>query len=160
MGDGVRREWFRLLVAELADPLTGLLESHDAGATFAPAPHSSVQQDDEGGSGASGSGGHLPKFELVGCMLGLALLHGCTLPGLRLTPATWRLALGLPVPEPEAALAAADPALHRGLCLLRTLRPADVAALGLHFETHDALGRTVSRRQCVRAWAWAWAGQR
>lgn len=94
-------------------------------------------------------GGHLPLFELAGCLLGAALLQGCTLPRLRLTPATWRAALGQAGPGscPEADLAAADPQLARALHALRALGPAEVAALGLHFETHDALGRTVSGLQ-------------
>ena len=80
-GDGVRREWFRLLAAELADPHTGLFESHDGGATFSPAPHASVQCEDDGSGGRGGGdggrsgGSKLRKFELVGCMLGLAILQ-------------------------------------------------------------------------------------
>ena len=69
-------------------------------------------------------------------------LQGCTLPGFSLTSATWRLVLGQP-PQPEHDLASADPMLYRNLQLLRQLG-ADVAALGLHFEQHDALGRAVS----------------
>lgn len=77
----------------------------------------------------------------------MALLQGCTLLRLRLTPATWRAALGQAAgscAEAEADLAAADPQLARALGALRTLPPAEVAALGLVFEAHDALGRAVS----------------
>lgn len=91
-GDGVRREWFSLLAAELADPQAGLFESHDGGATHSPAPHASLQCDadtphaaaagsggDGGGSARNGAGSHagchLRKFELVGALMGLALLQ-------------------------------------------------------------------------------------
>lgn len=83
-------------------------------------------------------------------------MQGCTLAGLRLTPATWRLVLGQP-PQPERDLAAADPQLCRSLQCLRQLVAATasgsaasqsaedgVAAMGLHFAMHDALGREVS----------------
>ena len=52
--------------------LAGIFESHDGGASFVPAPHASVQCD-----GAAGGAGHLAKFELVGCMVGLAVLQVC-----------------------------------------------------------------------------------
>lgn len=169
----------------------GLFESHNDGASFAPALHASVQRE-PGESEAA----FLRKFELVGSLVGVALLQvggaslpwlhalptlqplvtpafsssctrfcrppalhclhnqerfsavptlptplqGCTLPGLALTRATWRALLAQP-PQPEGDLSEADPALHRGLQLLRGLAPADLAGLGLHFEAHDALGR-------------------
>lgn len=67
VGDGVRREWFHLLAAELAVADLGLFETHDGGATLAPAPHSTVQCD------GPTPAGHLRAFELVGCMVGLGL---------------------------------------------------------------------------------------
>lgn len=158
MGDGVRREWFQLLAAELTAGDLGLFESADGGATLAPAPHASLHCDagPSAGGRSSGSGSraeHLRAFELVGCMLGLALLQGCTLPGFRLAPAAWRFIFGQ-APAPEADLAAADPQLARNLALLRQLAAAssagrdEVAALGLHFEVADALGRTVRGPGC------------
>ncbi|KAL4422562.1 hypothetical protein ABPG75_008759 [Micractinium tetrahymenae] len=134
-GDGVRREWFRLLAAELTNPDTGLFESHNGGASFAPAPHASMQREPWEQEGA-----FLRKFELVGRMIGVGLLQGCTLPGLALTHATWHALLGQP-PQPETDLAEADPLLCRNLQLLRGLAPAELGGLALHFEAHDALGR-------------------
>lgn len=142
-GDGVVREWFSLLAAELTHPDTGLLETNDGGKTYSPAPHASLQSDHETSSaGLAASGGHLQKFEVVGAMLGVALLQGCTLPGLGFTAATWRLALGQP-PLPAADLEAADPVLHRSLQQLLAMGPG-VADLSLHFEVQDMFGRQVS----------------
>lgn len=67
-------------------------------------------------------------------------LQSCTLPGFALTSATWRAVLDQP-PCPLEDLATADPLLHRNLQLLRGMGPS-VADLGLHFEQHDALGRS------------------
>ncbi|KAI3430304.1 hypothetical protein D9Q98_004900 [Chlorella vulgaris] len=142
IGDGVVREWFSLLAAELTHPDTGLLETNDGGKTYSPAPHASLQSDHETSSaGMAACGGHLQKLELVGAMLGVALLQGCTLPGLGFTAATWRLALGQP-PQPAADLEAADPVLHRSLQQLLALGPG-VADLSLHFEVQDVFGRLV-----------------
>lgn len=88
--------------------------------------------------------------------------QGCTLPGLRLSAATWRALLGQPQ-QAERDLAEADPQLYRGLQYLRQLA-ADrtvtsaaavaaakeeeedgVAAMGLHFAVHDAFGREVRK---------------
>lgn len=58
----------------------GLFETHDGGASFSPAPHASLQCDDSGGNGRSirrqeGNEGHLPKFELIGAMMGLGIMQ-------------------------------------------------------------------------------------
>ena len=62
----------------------GLFESHDGGATFSPAPHASLQCDGNGSGGSIGVGsgsqqgtgeGHLPKFELIGAMIGLGIMQ-------------------------------------------------------------------------------------
>lgn len=61
----------------LPTPCAGLFESHNGGASFSPAPHASLQCDGGGGGGGTrGQGeGHLPKFELVGAMMGLAIMQ-------------------------------------------------------------------------------------
>lgn len=84
-------------------------------------------------------------------------MQGCTLPGLRLSAATWRLLLGQPQ-QAERDLVEADPQLYRSLQYLRqlaaggTTSPAaaardeqgdEVSAMGLHFAVHDAFGREV-----------------
>lgn len=51
-------------------PCAGLFESHNGGASFAPALHASVQREPTEPEGA-----HLRKFELVGCLMGVALLQ-------------------------------------------------------------------------------------
>ncbi|PRW20575.1 E3 ubiquitin- ligase HUWE1 [Chlorella sorokiniana] len=163
VGDGVRREWFRLLAEELTDPHTGLFESHDGGTTFSPAVHASLQCDSSSGSGGNEEegGGHLAKFELIGAMMGLGIMQGCTLPGLWLTAAAWRALLGQPQ-QAERDLAEADPQLYRSLQYLRQLAAAGtvssaaaaeaagtdaeedgVAAMGVHFAVHDAFGHEV-----------------
>lgn len=149
------REWFSLLAAELTHPDTGLLETNDGGKTYSPAPHASLQSDHETSSaGLAASGGHLQKFEVVGAMLGVALLQGCTLPGLGFTAATWRLALGQP-PLPAADLEAADPVLHRSLQQLLAMGPG-VADLSLLFEVQDVFGRLVGLhcRQLTAVISW------
>lgn len=85
-------------------------------------------------------------------------LQGCTLPGLRLSAATWRALLGQPQ-QAQRDLAEAEPQLHRGLQYLHQLAAAGtassaaaatgqedgVASMGLHFAVHDAFGREVRR---------------
>ena len=64
-GDGLRREWFDVVVAELFDPARGLVLSRDGGRTFVPNPHSATT------AGAD----HLSYFALLGRITGLALFH-------------------------------------------------------------------------------------
>jgi hypothetical protein len=47
----------------------GLFETHNGGQTYQPAPHSHVHCDKGDGTG------HLAKYELVGSMLGVALMQ-------------------------------------------------------------------------------------
>lgn len=95
-------------------------------------------------------------------------MQGCTLPGLRLSAATWRALLGQPQ-QAERDLAEADPQLYRGLQYLRQLAAGrtvtsaaavvaaaaeeeeedGVAAMGLHFAVHDVFGHEVRRHSGV-----------
>jgi hypothetical protein len=67
-GDGLRREWFQLVGAEFADPQVNLFCSYDGGRTLQPSPSSAVNDT------------HVAYFELIGKVVGLALLHGETVP--------------------------------------------------------------------------------
>ncbi len=79
-------------------------------------------------------------------------LQGCTVPGFSLSPHVWKLLLGRPeLVDLAADLAEADPQLARGLAGLRLLG-GGVEDLGLHFQTHDALGNTVGCLEVVIGW--------
>jgi len=67
-GDGLRREWFQLVGAEFADPQVNLFCSYDGGRTLQPSPSSDINDT------------HISYFELIGKVVGLALLHGETVP--------------------------------------------------------------------------------
>jgi hypothetical protein len=116
-GDGLRREWFLLVAAELADPRVNLFCSYDGGRTLQPSPSSDVQ------------GGHTAYFELAGKVVGLALLHGETVP-LRLSSPFLKRILGHALGLED--LEAVDPEAYRGLRYV--LEADDVDALCLTFS--------------------------
>jgi hypothetical protein len=116
-GDGLRREWFQLVAAELADPRVNLFCSYDGGRTMQPSPSSDVQ------------GGHTAYFELAGKVAGLALLHGETLP-LRLSSPFLKRVLGHALGLED--LEGVDPEAFRGLKYV--LEAEDVEALCLTFS--------------------------
>ena len=99
VGDGVRREWFEQVVAEIVDEDKGLFLSKDGGGTLTPNPHSALAH------GAD----HLSYFALLGRTSGLALFHGENI------PAPWgtgfaKAAFGFPiVPEDIESV---DPELY------------------------------------------------
>lgn len=152
-GDGVAREWFRLIAADLADPGACLFESHTGGALLQPPaalPAHPLWAAAEGG----------PGYRVAGALLALALTQGCLLPGFRPAPHVWRWLL---LDDAEAAaeeaadgssngsasdgdallwqeLAAADPTAARSLELLLATPPAAVPSLGLCFAAEDASG--------------------
>lgn len=64
-GDGLRRDWFGQVFAELLDPAVGLFLSKDGGRTVQPNPYSRI---------AAGPN-HLGYFMVLGRLTGLALYH-------------------------------------------------------------------------------------
>ena len=101
-GDGHRRELFRLASEEMIDLKVGLFVSYDGNRTFHVSTTSGEAQPD-----------HLAQFELCGKVIGLALLHGETLPTIQLpdviqaasgdlrctSDAPWRSSRSTPSPE-------------------------------------------------------------
>lgn len=105
VGDGHRREFFRLIADELVNPNFGLFRSNDGGRSFHVSCTSSHAQPD-----------HLAHFELCGKLVGLALLHRETLPAARFTPALLKLLLGS-MPLELEDMAVVDPAFYNGKVL-------------------------------------------
>lgn len=83
VGDGHRREFFRLVAADLMDPQLGLFKSNDGQRSFHTSSTASDAQPDA-----------LAFFELCGKLIALALMHQETLPALRLTTALRKILLG------------------------------------------------------------------
>ena len=71
-GDGVRRDWDRLVCAELCDARYGLFGSRDGGNSFEPNQHSGSVAPD-----------HLDHFELLGKVAMDALANGEVVEGVR-----------------------------------------------------------------------------
>jgi len=117
-GDGLRREWFRLVARELSDPAVNLFASYDGGRTLQPSPTSSVQE------GAEGS-----YFQLAGKVVGLALLHGETLPMRFSGPFLKRILGHVLTPEDVQAV---DPDSYKGIQFV--LETDDVESLCLTFS--------------------------
>jgi len=63
MGEGVMREWFNVLLAEIVNPEYGLFSQSADGCTFQPNSQSSINPD------------HLNYFRFAGQILGLAMFH-------------------------------------------------------------------------------------
>jgi E3 ubiquitin-protein ligase HACE1 len=99
-GDGVRREWFDLVVAEMIDPDHGLFLSKDGGRTLQPNPHSEL----------SGGADHLSYFALLGRITGFAIYHEAHL-NVHWTKAFIKAAFGLAVTADD--LECVDPELFK-----------------------------------------------
>lgn len=82
VGDGHRREFFRLAAAELMDQEFGLFKSNDGGRSFHPSSTAGDAQPES-----------LAYFELCGKLITLALMHQETLPAARFTLALRKLIL-------------------------------------------------------------------
>ena len=63
-GDGLRREWFGLVLDEILDPRHGLFVSADGGHTYQPSPNAATLQPD-----------HLSYYALLGRLVGHSLYH-------------------------------------------------------------------------------------
>ena len=72
LGDGHRREFFRLTSEELTNVDAGLFRSNDGGRSLHISSTAEHAQPD-----------NMAQFELCGKLIGLALLHGETLPAMR-----------------------------------------------------------------------------
>jgi ankyrin repeat protein len=126
VGDGVRREYFGLVAREFINPMCNLLQTKATEGDQAqahrlqPSDSSDVNPD------------HLSYFEMLGKLIGLALLHGEILP-LRLTIPFLKQLLQLEL-EPED-LRLVDPVLyeHKVVRLLQ-YSEEQIAALDLCFE--------------------------
>ena len=99
-GDGLRREWFQLVGTEFADPQVNLFCSYDGGRTLQPSPSSSLNDT------------HIAYFELIGKVVGLALLHGETVPLRFSTPFLKRILGHTLTPED---LTLVDPAAYKSI---------------------------------------------
>jgi hypothetical protein len=84
MGNGVRREWFQVLLKEMLNPDYGLFVQSGQSDSVQPNPNSGVNPD------------HLCYFRLAGRVVGLALLHAEPL-GVRFTRSFYKHMLGLSV---------------------------------------------------------------
>lgn len=131
VGDGHRREFFRLAAAELMEPEFGLFKSNDGQRSFHPSSTASDAQPDA-----------LAFFELIGKLIGLALMHQETLPAARLTSALRKVLLGAGPLEIED-MASVDPEFyrHKVLYILEAKyaqgeAPLTLADLELVFEDH------------------------
>ena len=105
-GDGLRRDWFGLVVRELIDPKCGLFGSRDNNHTIEP----------HQGSGAL-HGDHLVHFELLGKVAMVALANGEVVEGLSLSLPFRKLALGRALEAPQD-LMAIDYDLYQNLSLI------------------------------------------
>lgn len=101
LGDGHRREFFRLAAEQLMALELGLFRSHDGGRTLHP---SSTAADVEPE--------FVSYFELLGKLIALALLHRETLPSARFTLALRKLLLNSGPLEVED-MAVVDPEFYR-----------------------------------------------
>jgi E3 ubiquitin-protein ligase HUWE1 len=101
-GAGHRREFFRLTSEELTNADAGLFKSNDGGRSLHISSTAEHAQPD-----------NLAQFELCGKLIGLALLHGETLPAMRFTAALRKLILGL-APLTLGDMATVDPGLYEG----------------------------------------------
>lgn len=101
VGDGHRREFFRLAAAELMDPEFGLFKSNDGGRSFHPSSTAADAQPES-----------LAYFELCGKLISLALMHQETLPAARFTLALRKLILAAGPLEIED-MASVDPEFFR-----------------------------------------------
>lgn len=129
VGDGHRREFFRLVAAELMDPEFGLFRSNDGGRSFHPSSTSKDAQPE-----------CLSFFELCGKLIALALMHQETLPASRLTRALHKMILGAG-PLEMLDMASVDPDFfkHKVLYImdakyLEGRTPMTLADLELVFE--------------------------
>eukprot|EP00931_Biecheleriopsis_adriatica_P090246 TRINITY_DN64260_c0_g1_i1.p1 TRINITY_DN64260_c0_g1~~TRINITY_DN64260_c0_g1_i1.p1 ORF type:complete len:854 (+),score=148.37 TRINITY_DN64260_c0_g1_i1:61-2622(+) len=129
LGDGHRREFFRLTASEFVNPDMGLFQSKDGGRTYHISSTAAEAQPD-----------NLAQLELCGKFLGLALLHGETLPSMCFTPALCKLLLGKRVDMHD--MKAVDPEFYNrkvvyileGLYNTDGGNPEALADLGLTFE--------------------------
>ncbi|KAK9814087.1 hypothetical protein WJX72_000455 [[Myrmecia] bisecta] len=127
LGSGLRREWFRLVAQEALSAERSLFASTDGGRTFQPA--SDAQSEDD-----------LAFFELFGRVVGLALLHGETLPGAHFTHNFRKALLGQPLVLED--LAAVDEQLYQSIVGLQT-DECDVEDMCLTFTAYDVSGNEV-----------------
>lgn len=83
LGDGHRREFFKLAIEELVNPNFGLFETNDGGRSIHVSITSANTQPD-----------HISHFELCGKLIAFALLHQEALPTARFNIALLKLLLG------------------------------------------------------------------
>ena len=83
-GGGLTREWFQVLATEMFNPNYALFIPSEEGNTFQPNPNSSVNQLE-----------HLPYFNFVGTVIGLAVYHGVMLDAY-FTRSLYKHMLGIP----------------------------------------------------------------
>jgi E3 ubiquitin-protein ligase HACE1 len=113
VGQGVAREWFHLLSAELLNPDYALFTQSPDGNTFQPNSNSSVNPD------------HLHFFRFAGQIMGLALYHR-QLMGVYFTRSFYKHILGIPVSYVDVA--SIDPDYAKNL---QWLLDHDITELGL-----------------------------
>ena len=119
-GDGLRREWYRLVHDELCGLKHGLFGSRDGNNTVEPNPHSGMIHPD-----------HLVHFELLGKVVMVALRNGEQIDGLSLSLPFRKLVLGreLAAAEDLPAIVGADIYRNR----IAKVRDQDISRWGLYF---------------------------
>jgi len=100
-----RQEFFRLAAQEFMSPELDLFVSKDGGRSFHVSPGSSSDESDR-------EGDQLDHLQLCGKLIGLALLHGESVPAMKLSKPLRRLLLGAPL-RPLEDMAAVDPEFYK-----------------------------------------------
>eukprot|EP00041_Stephanoeca_diplocostata_P027050 m.739116 g.739116 ORF g.739116 m.739116 type:complete len:1120 (-) comp23102_c1_seq5:136-3495(-) len=127
VGDGVKREWFELLVREIVNPDYGLFVPSSDLTTFQPNPDSSVNPD------------HLSYLEFAGRIVGLGIFHRHPL-SVHFTRSFYKHMLGKPAHYQDAA--SLDPEYMQSINWILENDITD-AGLDLSFSMeHHSLGRT------------------
>jgi len=127
IGDGVKREWFELLVREIVNPNYGLFMPSADNLTYQPNPDSSINPD------------HLSYLEFAGRIVGLALYHRHPL-SVHFTRSFYKHMLGKPASYQDAE--SVDPEYMQSINWILENDIAD-AGLDLNFSTeHQSFGRT------------------